>query len=126
MSWGKDTTKAPPSTIRQLLPLLVTLLVLAALAWIGYQIYLSLGKIQMQARKQMGDNVTFTKDGVRLKVQGMEDESYVDRTQSWVVKAWELGTGTGSGAGSAGKEGDAKRKRFITPPFLFPFRREIG
>ncbi|KAH6614769.1 hypothetical protein B0J18DRAFT_413878 [Chaetomium sp. MPI-SDFR-AT-0129] len=126
MSWGKHTTKAPPSTIRQLLPLLVTLLVLAALAWIGYQIYLSLGKIQMQARKQMGDNVTFTKDGVRLKVQGMEDESYVDRTQSWVVKAWELGTGTGSGAtGSAGKEGDVKRKRFVFFPSFF-FLREIG
>lgn len=70
----------------------------------------------------MGDNVTFTKDGVRLKVHGMEDESYVDRTQSWVVKAWELGTGTGS----AGKEEDgAKRKRFVFSPTPFFLLLEI-
>jgi hypothetical protein len=75
------------------------------LAWVGYQIYLSVGKIQAQARRQMGDNVTFTKDGLRVKVQGIEAESYLDRTQSWVVKAWELGSG------SSPKDNDEAERR---------------
>lgn len=35
-------------------------------------------------------NVVFTKDGVKVGVKHMENEAYVDRTQSWVVKAWNL------------------------------------
>lgn len=37
-------------------------------------------------------NVVFTKDGVRVGVRGMQNEKYVDKTQSYVVKAWNLGT----------------------------------
>ncbi|KAK4041013.1 hypothetical protein C8A01DRAFT_45740 [Parachaetomium inaequale] len=109
MAWGKQKEQAPPSTIRQLLPLIITLVILGAVAWVGYQIYLSLGKIQAQARRRMGDNVTFTKDGMRVNVQGIEAESYLDRTQSWVVKAWELGSG------SSPNENDeaARRKRNV-------------
>jgi hypothetical protein len=77
------------------------------LAWIGYQIYLSLGKIQDQAQKQMGDNVSFTKDGMRVNVKKIEDESYVDKTQSVFVKAWELGSSS-----IAEQEDAAKRKRY--------------
>jgi hypothetical protein len=47
-------------------------------------------KIKSQARKQMGENFVFTKDGVQVKVQNVGTESYVDATQSWVVKAWNL------------------------------------
>jgi hypothetical protein len=67
-----------------------------------------MGKIKTQARKQMGKNVTFTKDGMQVKVHGIEAESYLDRTQSWVVKAWELGSG------SSPNENDeaARRKRY--------------
>jgi len=35
-------------------------------------------------------NVVFTKDGVRVGVKHVETEAYVDKTQSWVVKAWNL------------------------------------
>jgi hypothetical protein len=95
---------------RQLLPLVITLLVLGLIAWVCYQVYLSLGKIQAQARKQMGDHVVFTKDGMRVNVQNMENESYLDKTQSWFVKAWELGS-----ASSANDHEDAgKRKRFVS------------
>jgi hypothetical protein len=76
-------------------------------AWVGYQIYLSLAKIQAQARRQMGDNVVFTKDGMRVHVKDMADESYVDKTQSWVVKAWNLGSATNA------QEEAAKRKRYV-------------
>ena len=39
-------------------------------------------------------NVVFTKDGVKVGVKHVETEKYVDATQSWVVKAWNLSGGT--------------------------------
>lgn len=36
-------------------------------------------------------NVVFTKDGVRVGVKQVQNERYVDATQSFVVKAWNLG-----------------------------------
>lgn len=92
---------------RQLLPLIIVLVFLGAMAWVGYQIYLSMQKIQAQARRQMGDHVAFTKDGLRVQVKNIGNESYVDQTQSWVVKAWNLG--------STAKTHDkgAHRKRYV-------------
>lgn len=89
---------------RQVLPLLITFIFLGGLAWVGYQIYLSFGKIQDQARKQMGTKVVFSKDGVRVNVKDMGTERYQDKTQSWFVKAWNLGTTPEGG-------GDPKRKK---------------
>ncbi|KAK3904802.1 hypothetical protein C8A05DRAFT_31433 [Staphylotrichum tortipilum] len=106
MAWGKQKAQPPPSTIRQLLPLIITLVILGIAAWIGYQIYLSVVKIQAQARDRMGNHVVFTKDGMLVKVKSMENESYLDRTQSWFVKAWELGSAPGNDNGS-------KRKRTV-------------
>jgi hypothetical protein len=75
----------------QILPLLITLIFLGGLAFVGYQIYESLLKIKTQAKKQMGTkNVVFTKDGVRVGVKHVDTEAYVDKTQNWVVKAWNL------------------------------------
>ncbi len=113
MAWGKSKPSAPPSTFRwarmiqicrkrasgaiadscvsQLLPLLILLVVIGGLAFVGYHIYLSVTKIQAQASKNMGKkNVVFTKDGLRVGVKHVEAERYVDATQSWVVKAWNL------------------------------------
>ncbi|KAK3936901.1 hypothetical protein QBC46DRAFT_366595 [Diplogelasinospora grovesii] len=87
--------KAPPSGFSQVLPLIVTLLFLGGLGWVIYQIYLSIQKIQEQAGKQMGNkNVVFTKEGLRVNVKQVKDEDYVDRTQSYFVKAWNLGSGS--------------------------------
>ncbi|GAB1317281.1 hypothetical protein MFIFM68171_07491 [Madurella fahalii] len=106
MVWGKEKSSSSPSTIKQLLPLFVTLVFLSVLAWVCYQIYVSLYKIQAQARKQMGDNnVVFSRDGVRVNVQDVGNESYLDATQSWVVKAWSLGTTS---------DEKAKRKRYAS------------
>lgn len=38
-------------------------------------------------------NVVFTRDGVKVGVKSIQNESYVDKTQSWVVKAWNLAKG---------------------------------
>ena len=44
------------------------------------------------ASEKMGKkNVVFTKDGVKVGVKQVQNERYVDATQSWVVKAWNLG-----------------------------------
>ncbi|KAK3989667.1 hypothetical protein QBC44DRAFT_326881 [Cladorrhinum sp. PSN332] len=104
MAWGKSKPVAPPpSLIRQILPLIITFVFLGVAAWVGYQIYVSLGKIREQAEKQMGDkNLVFTKDGLRVGVKEVRNESYVDSTQSWFVKAWNL---------SGNQPDNTKRKR---------------
>lgn len=35
-------------------------------------------------------NVVFTKDGMKVGVKEMKTENYVDTTQSFLVKAWNL------------------------------------
>ncbi|KAL2257210.1 hypothetical protein VTK26DRAFT_510 [Humicola hyalothermophila] len=109
MAWGRDKSQPAPLPIRQLLPLLITLVVLGGIAWVCYLVYVSLGKIKAQARKQMGDNVVISREGVRLTVKNIGNESYVDRTQRWVVKAWNLGTDPSN----TGSEESSTRKRNV-------------
>lgn len=79
-------------------------MVIAALAWLGLQIYQSVVKIQEQANKKMGKkNVVFTKDGLRVGVKQVENEAYVDKTQSWLVKAWNLSGGATEEGGNGKK-----------------------
>lgn len=92
MAWGKSKPAPASSTIGQILPLVILLTVLAGVAYVGYQIYLSVAQIQEKASERMGKkNVVFTKDGVRVGVKHVENEDYVDKTQSYLVKAWNLG-----------------------------------
>jgi hypothetical protein len=49
-------------------------------------------------------NVVFTKDGLKVGVRQVKEENYVDATQSWVVKAWNLGS-------DAKKEEEEKKKK---------------
>ncbi|KAH7157206.1 hypothetical protein EDB81DRAFT_789141 [Dactylonectria macrodidyma] len=80
------------SALSQVLPLLIFFVIIGAGSWVGYQVYLSAAKIQETASERMGKkNVVFTKDGMRVGVKQMKNENYVDATQSWVVKAWNLG-----------------------------------
>ncbi|EXF85616.1 hypothetical protein HER10_EVM0001343 [Colletotrichum scovillei] len=95
MAWGKKAQPPPPSALRQIIPLIITLLFLAGVAWVLWQVYLSVNKIQESASERMGKkNVVFTKDGVRVGVKHTSNENYVDKTQSWVVKAWNLSGNT--------------------------------
>lgn len=48
-------------------------------------------------------NVVFTRDGVRVGVKDIKNEKYVDTTQGWVVKAWNLA--------STEKEEELKKKK---------------
>ncbi|KAI1411547.1 hypothetical protein F5Y13DRAFT_55677 [Hypoxylon sp. FL1857] len=79
--------------LSQVLPLLILLVFVAGAAFVGYQIYLSVTKIRDNVDKRMAKkNVVFTKDGLRVGVKHVEQENYVDATQSWVVKAWNMGS----------------------------------
>ncbi|GAO15833.1 hypothetical protein UVI_02021040 [Ustilaginoidea virens] len=80
------------STIGKLVPLIVAVIIVSAIGWVLYQVYDSATKFRDSASERMGKkNVVFTKDGVRVGVRHVQNENYVDKTQSWVVKAWNLG-----------------------------------
>ena len=99
-----ETNQLLFNTSSQVLPLIILFVVIAALAWLGLQIYQSVVKIQEQANQKMGKkHVVFTKDGVRVGVKHVENEAYVDKTQSWFVKAWNLSAG-GNDEGGNGKK----------------------
>ncbi|KJZ72388.1 hypothetical protein HIM_08191 [Hirsutella minnesotensis 3608] len=79
------------SAVWQIIPLVVTLVILSVVGFVLYHVYLSASKFRDHASERMGKkNVVFTKDGVRVGVKQMQTENYVDATQSWVVKAWNL------------------------------------
>ncbi|KAH0441879.1 hypothetical protein CcaCcLH18_01739 [Colletotrichum camelliae] len=82
-------------TFSQVLPLIITFAFIGGVAWVLWQVYISVGKIQESASEKMGKkNVVFTKDGVRVGVKHTSNERYVDQTQNWVVKAWNLSGNT--------------------------------
>ncbi|RYP30083.1 hypothetical protein DL767_006434 [Monosporascus sp. MG133] len=95
MAWGRPTNveAETSTTARQLIPLIIALVILAGLAFVGYQVYLGVTQIRRNAGQRMAarHNMVFTKDGVRVGVKHVKQEEYVDRTQSWVVKAWNMG-----------------------------------
>ncbi|KAI0150581.1 hypothetical protein GGR57DRAFT_186784 [Xylariaceae sp. FL1272] len=95
MAWGSKSPKVPAkaSSISQILPLLILLIVVAAVAFVCYQIYLGATKIRQNAENSFASrNVVFTKDGMKVGVKHIEQEKYVDKTQSWLVKAWNEGS----------------------------------
>ncbi|KAF3763763.1 hypothetical protein M406DRAFT_341185 [Cryphonectria parasitica EP155] len=89
MAWGK--AKPQPSLLSQLLPLVIFFTVIAGLAWVGYQIYLSVNQMQGNVSQRMGKkNVVFTKDGLKVGVKHVKHENEVDATQKYLVNAWNL------------------------------------
>ncbi|KAF5677238.1 hypothetical protein FHETE_1750 [Fusarium heterosporum] len=81
------------SALSQVLPLIIVFALLSVGGWVGYQVYVSVVKMSDAASERMGKkNVVFTKDGVKVGVKQIKNENYVDATQSWFVKAWNLGT----------------------------------
>jgi hypothetical protein len=77
----------------KLLPLIFLFVVLFAFAFVGYYLYVSFQKIAAAANEKVqSKNVVFTKDGMKVGVKDVNTESYVDTTQSFLVKAWNLST----------------------------------
>lgn len=66
---------------------------LGVAAFVGYHLYLASLKISDAASEKMQKkNLVFTKDGLKVGVKEVKNESYVDQTQSFLVKAWNLST----------------------------------
>ncbi|KAI1195681.1 hypothetical protein F5X97DRAFT_238421 [Nemania serpens] len=81
------------SVASQLIPLIILLVVVAGVGFVCYQIYVGASKIRENAESSFASrNVVFTKDGVKVGVRNVDNERYVDATQSWVVKAWNAGS----------------------------------
>ncbi|KAI0875294.1 hypothetical protein GGS24DRAFT_499898 [Hypoxylon argillaceum] len=81
------------SIVGKLLPLLLLLLVVAGVGFVCYHVYVGATKIRANAENSFAShNVVFTKDGMKVGVKHVENERYVDATQSWVVKAWNAGS----------------------------------
>jgi len=77
--------------LSKLLPLLILFIVLGAFAFVGYHLYLTFQKISDKTSEKMqSKNVVFTKDGMKVGVKELKTESYVDTTQGFLVKAWNL------------------------------------
>jgi len=98
MAWGRSSVAKPPppSALSKLLPLLIFLLLLSLFAFVGYHLYVSIQKISTAVSTKLeSKNVVFTKDGLRVGVRDLKNESYVDMTQSFLVKAWNLSTWPG-------------------------------
>ncbi|KAF7860604.1 uncharacterized protein EAF02_010838 [Botrytis sinoallii] len=95
MAWGSSSTSPPPprSALSRLLPLLIFLIILSAFAFVAYQVYLVTQQVSKSASDKMASkNVSFTKDGVKVGVKELKNENYVDKTQGFLVKAWNLST----------------------------------
>jgi hypothetical protein len=71
--------------------LFILIVVLLCFAFVAYQLYLSFCKISAAASNKMqSKNVVFTKNGMKVGVKEVQNESYVNTTQSFLVKAWNL------------------------------------
>ncbi|KAI9888996.1 MAG: hypothetical protein M1814_006054 [Vezdaea aestivalis] len=96
MAWGSSKPKAPPplpSTFSKVFPLLLTFIVLGVLGWVGYQIFLTVTQITDRGVKKLEKkNVVFTKDGMKVGVKQVGNEEVLDKSQSLLVKAWNLST----------------------------------
>ncbi|KAF2147425.1 uncharacterized protein K452DRAFT_304266 [Aplosporella prunicola CBS 121167] len=76
-------------SLGKLLPLLILFTVLGFMAYFGFQIYLYANELADKGKKSMEKkNVVFTKDGMKVGVKEVRDEDYEDKTQSFLVKAW--------------------------------------
>ncbi|KAE8448261.1 hypothetical protein EG329_009692 [Mollisiaceae sp. DMI_Dod_QoI] len=122
MAWGRASEVKPPrSALSKLLPLVILFVVLAGFAFVGYHLYLTFQKISSTTSEKMqSKNVVFTKDGMKVGVKELKTEHYVDRTQGFLVKAWNLSTwpayksrlGWNKTADEASSSGVATRKPF--------------
>lgn len=87
MSWRSSSKPPPPptSTLSKVFPLLLVFVILAVLAFVGFQVYSTANSITGTTRKRLEKkNVTFTRDGMQVGVKEVNNEKEVDRTQGWV------------------------------------------
>ncbi|KAI4122733.1 MAG: hypothetical protein LQ338_005647 [Usnochroma carphineum] len=86
---AKSSSSSSPS----LLPLLILFLFLLIGALIAYAVYNIATSVADQTSKKMEKkHVVFTKEGMKVHVKEVGAEREADRTQSLLVKTWNLST----------------------------------
>ncbi|KAL4945200.1 hypothetical protein BDV06DRAFT_48504 [Aspergillus oleicola] len=107
----------------RLLPLIILFVVIIVLVAIGFIAYSIIQEVSNKTRSKMEKkNVMFTKDGMRVGVKEVNEEEYVDRSQSILVNMWNqtsfpayksrlwdmAGSAEASGSGSSSGNGAKK------------------
>jgi len=92
------------STITSLLPLVFLLVAVAALSWIGYQVYLYSLTLKSTTEQHMAKhNVRVSREnGLKVGVKETSTEKYADRLQKGLVDTWnaaEIKSGDANGLG---------------------------
>ncbi|KAL4958217.1 hypothetical protein BDW69DRAFT_98716 [Aspergillus filifer] len=73
----------------RLLPLIILFVVIVVLVAIGFIAYSIVQEVSNKTRSKMEKrNVMFTKDGMKVGVREVNEEEYVDRSQSILVNMW--------------------------------------
>ncbi|KAK5005990.1 hypothetical protein LTR28_007024 [Elasticomyces elasticus] len=99
-----------------LLPLIVLFVVVSGGAFIGYQIYLWTNEMADRGKKHMEKkNVVFGPDGMRVGVKQRRDEEVTDKTQSYLVKAWNYSSFPAYKSRFWNKEAQAKQQQAAKP-----------
>ncbi|PGH21553.1 hypothetical protein AJ80_03113 [Polytolypa hystricis UAMH7299] len=94
--------------ISRLLPLIFLFIFVSILAFVGFIVY----KIAMDVKNQTKDkmekkNLTLSRDGMTVGVKEMNEEQYVDRSQSVLVNIWN---NSGMWPSLSSNEGSGRRK----------------
>ncbi|KAL4915275.1 hypothetical protein BDW62DRAFT_203741 [Aspergillus aurantiobrunneus] len=112
----------------RLLPLAILVVVIVVLVVIGFIAYSIVQEVSDKTRSKMEKkNVMFTKDGMKVGVREVNEEDYVDRSQSILVNIWNhtsfpayksrlwdmtgASSGFASGSGNGDGEGTAEHRR---------------
>ncbi|KAI9772048.1 MAG: hypothetical protein M1840_001336 [Geoglossum simile] len=93
MAWGNSTPVPTQSALSKVAPLLIFVALVGVIAAVLLQVAKTASDIADNAGKKLEKkNVLITKDGVKVGVKEIKNENYVDKTQSVLVKAWNLST----------------------------------
>ncbi|KAJ5644851.1 hypothetical protein N7507_010862 [Penicillium longicatenatum] len=106
--------------LKKAIPLILLLLFVAIVAFVGYAVWTVVLDVKKNTRAEMErKHVSFSRDGMKVSMKEINDESYKDRTQSVLVNMWNhtsfpayksrLWDMTGS-SGSSTENGAEKRK----------------
>ncbi|KAL2014032.1 hypothetical protein VTN00DRAFT_1557 [Thermoascus crustaceus] len=72
-----------------LVPLFILFVVVGVMAFIGFVVYGIVQGVSSATRERMEKrHILITKDGVTVNVKELNDEDYVDRSQSVLVSIW--------------------------------------
>ncbi|KAL4884674.1 hypothetical protein BJY04DRAFT_215132 [Aspergillus karnatakaensis] len=104
----------------RLLPLIILVIMVIVVAVIGFIAYSIIREVSDKTKSKMEKrNVMFTKDGMKVGVREVNEEEYVDRSQSILVNMWNHTsfpayksrlwdmTGNAGASGSSGSNGDS-------------------